>query len=217
MCSRKKPNFVSYPSYCLDRFRYSDIDKIIAVIQGWTWVGDLISVGHYSSARDSCIRKAALPGNRWDNFQSRMVVRSICKLLWLSYVKSAKEYLWPSLSRRNAPPGMLSMTATGSGWIFLTPGGHSCILNLESSPRPEKCFEIRRHSGIPHKLPFSACGKLSKRDYTTLVHHLERTNPFSTCPFSMTSPRKLLLPARNASSFLNLLNRLKDFSSFNLM
>lgn len=94
---------------------------------------------------------------------------------------------------------------------FLPPGGYSCILDLESSPSPGKCLEMMRRSRIPHKLPFSSCGKLNDRDYTTLVHHLERTNPFSTCPFSMTSPMELLLPARNASSFLTLLNRFKDF------
>lgn len=94
---------------------------------------------------------------------------------------------------------------------FLPPGGHSCILDLESSPSLRKCLEMMRRSWIPHKLPFSSCGKLNERDCTTLVHHLERTNPFSTCPFSMTSPMKRLLPARNASSFLNLLKGFKVF------
>lgn len=76
-----------------------------------------------------------------------------------------------------------------------------------------------RRSRIPHKLPFSSCGKLNDRDYTTLVHHLERTNPFSTCPVSMTSPMKLLPPARISLTFLNTLNGFKDFflSSFDVV
>lgn len=118
---------------------------------------------------------------------------------------------------RNQPPSTFTMTATGSWWIFDPQGGYSYVLDLESSPSPGKWLEMMRHSWIPHKLPFSSCGKLNDRDYTTLVHHLERTNPFSTCPFSMTSPMMLLLPARNASSFLNLLNGFKDFSSCTLM